>query len=473
MSTDVPPRRVAVIGSGLTGIYTAYLLSVAGVYVDLFERSDHIGMDSESVSVTLNGTEHRVDVPMRAFSTGYYPELTRLYKDLGIESEPTRFSFSFALASMREPLVPSIIYDGRARGGRLHFPLHSGAFSMVANAWRVVLIATGYLYLLILALYHSRRGNTRNDNHKLSRITFGEWASHLWLGTSFVCSLLLPMLSSILTTDMQSAAATPANELLEYVARSFLSQHYTVKTGVKSVVDKLIKPIPKEQVHLGVDIDDLFIRDNTVSLSVNGPDGRKDMHGYTHMVFATPACTSAKMISRMCGSLDHGPLYQRLERTQAELIRLRYMLSTVVVHTDRAILPSKPNFWRALNFTSPNTVPSPHGAPLSTMASHIVLRDKEHVVIQTTNPLPQFAPRRDTIISQSTFQRFILSLESNAVRKLFFRNGSLGELQGASVPGAPAVYVCGSWSSGIPLLEGCVSSARLTAASILQGATIH
>lgn len=469
----MPLVRVAVIGSGLTGIYTAYLLSVAGVYVDLFERSDHIGMDSESVTVTLNGTEHRVDVPMRAFSPGYYPELTRLYRDLSIETKPTRFSFSFTLANTKGPLVPSIIYDGRARGGRLRFPLHRGAFSMVANVWRILLIAIGYLCLLTLALYHSRRGNTRNDNHKLSRMTFGEWASNLWLGTSFVCSLLLPMLSSILTTDMQSAAATPANELLEYIARSFLSQHYTVKTGIKSVVAKLIKPIPQEQIHLGVDIDDLVIRDNTVSLSINGPDGRKDMHGYTHMVFATPACTSAKMISRMCGSLDRGALYNRLKRTQTELIRLRYTLSRVIVHSDRAILPSKSDYWRDLNFIIPNVAPSPHGTPLCTMASHIVLRDKDHEVIQTTNPHPQFTPRGNAIISESTFHRFVLSLESNSVRKLFFHNGSLGELQGASESGAPAVYVCGSWSSGIPLLEGCVSSARLTSASILQEATVH
>lgn len=71
-----PTVRVAVVGSGLAGLATAYLLQVntetKGQILDvhLFERNASIGMDSESVTVPNEGQQKRVDVPMRAFSEG-------------------------------------------------------------------------------------------------------------------------------------------------------------------------------------------------------------------------------------------------------------------------------------------------------------------------------------------------------------------------------------------------------------------
>ncbi|MCA9565835.1 MAG: FAD-dependent oxidoreductase, partial [Myxococcales bacterium] len=70
------PMRVAVIGSGMTGLAAAWLLSQRH-QVTLYERQPRLGMDAHSID--LPGSRGRVDVPLRVFYEGYYPTLTKLY----------------------------------------------------------------------------------------------------------------------------------------------------------------------------------------------------------------------------------------------------------------------------------------------------------------------------------------------------------------------------------------------------------
>ena len=465
MSEDVHGPRVAVVGSGLTGIVAAHILSLVDVHVDIFERSSRIGMDSESVDVEGDGGIERIDVPMRAFSRGYYPELTRLYHHLGIDFKPTNFSFSFALGSGPQVPVPSFVYDGRMRSRRFHFP--TAKKNACSAFWDAFLISASYVMLIVLAMYHSWRGNTRNNSHRLARVTFGEWASASALSDVFICALLLPMMSSVLTANMDAVANTPANEMLEYVARSFLSEHFTVANGVQNVVTRLTAPVPKENIHLGVNIDAISIEGPTVTIHTSGTGGDDVHEGYTHVVFATPTPVSASMISQLYEPLPFDDLRRRLADMHHQLQQLRYVTSTVVVHSDKRVLPPAAQLWRDLNFVSPCIPSSPMGVEAATMASHIVWRKDERVLVQTTNPLPELMPEQQHTASRSEFPRFVLSVESNAARKSFFCDGSLGKLQGSLGPKCPAVYVCGSWTAGIPLLEGCVSSARLVSTDIL------
>ncbi|KAK7688299.1 hypothetical protein QCA50_008670 [Cerrena zonata] len=99
--------KVAVVGSGLAGLTAAYRLSKVKrlddveFEVHLFEKASSLGMDSRSVSLDLPGCEeeYRVDVPMRSFQGGYYPQLIALYKHLGVKFRTTDFSYSFSTLS--------------------------------------------------------------------------------------------------------------------------------------------------------------------------------------------------------------------------------------------------------------------------------------------------------------------------------------------------------------------------------------
>jgi len=73
-----PQKRVAIIGSGIAGLTTAYLLAAAGHHVELFEREDEIGMDAHGVSGLMSeDPEIRVDVPLRVMKRLSKPSATK------------------------------------------------------------------------------------------------------------------------------------------------------------------------------------------------------------------------------------------------------------------------------------------------------------------------------------------------------------------------------------------------------------
>ncbi|CDS01526.1 hypothetical protein [Sporisorium scitamineum] len=297
---SIPPRevRVAIVGSGLTGLVATYILTAptsnssngVKVTVDIFERAAALGMDSASISVplppasssattasprtissclstddshgTLRPRPHkrlkletrtlsdagsipqrsmRIDVPMRAFTGGYYPQLLALYCHLGIRIKKTNFTYSFAAlppstaaavpcsATLSSPSSttsssgtrpsspqsestaaatwppsssivegvqapsPSILYNGAngVRGVSLPADLRQPRLSNPARVSNIldqisrirayfaslVLLVLGYFQLLVIALWHHHLGHTCDPSHPLRTHTLSDLVS--------------------------------------------------------------------------------------------------------------------------------------------------------------------------------------------------------------------------------------------------------------------------------------------------------
>ncbi|WFD00355.1 hypothetical protein MYAM1_003103 [Malassezia yamatoensis] len=489
--------RVAVIGSGLAGLATAHYLALAPidkgkrVHVDIIEKNSSLGMDSESISIDQEGEHVRIDVPMRSFSEGYYPELIQLYRSLGIEFTRSKFSFAFSSfwpVEGNPPCEhgpnPEILYDGRSEGRGLSvYPEESSLRSRFRAAFCLLTIISSYILLNILAILHSKRQNTTNYSSSLSQLTFKEWYEKTWISQWFLGEILCPLLSSVMTTNLKTIDSLPAAELLEYIARSFLSKHYTVKNGVQNVVRALVQCLAAEQIHLGATISDLVPETDLhgthrISIRAEKQNGcTLDLPAYDHVIFATQCTQSSRLIQQYSAHLrDHQRQDQlRCQAMIKQLSEMQYEKSTVVCHTDTKILPKNPEWWRDLNFVSPKLVEK---SSQYTMASHILKRGQKDgtTFIQTTNPLSSLYPDPHTWISNSTFERFILTLRGDKARRHFFQRTSnqvkrsagskdhsvlsLGPLQGrpASTPNDhqpyPGLWLTGSWSFGVPLLEG-------------------
>ena len=86
-------RRVAVIGSGISGLAAAHELA-RDAHVTLFEAGDYFGGHTHTVDVTLDGVTHGVDTGFLVFNHRTYPNLVRLFDDLQVETAASEMSFS-------------------------------------------------------------------------------------------------------------------------------------------------------------------------------------------------------------------------------------------------------------------------------------------------------------------------------------------------------------------------------------------
>jgi uncharacterized protein len=85
--------RIAVIGSGISGLASAWLLSRAHE-VTLFEAEHYLGGHTHTHDIELDGARYAVDTGFIVHNTTHYPLLARLFAELGVSTQPTTMSFS-------------------------------------------------------------------------------------------------------------------------------------------------------------------------------------------------------------------------------------------------------------------------------------------------------------------------------------------------------------------------------------------
>lgn len=403
----------------------------------------------------------------------------KLYRHLRIPFAPMSFTFSFgaspASVTRQQGPMPSFLYSGFKNRRSLNMELPDKSF--LKSITFILKVLWSYVILILAACYHVKVGHTRDPSHRVRQITFGEWCDHSWVYHTFFIELLLPMLCSIMTADYAAVRSIPAAEMLEYLFATFMYRHHTVQGGVSQVVATLTANMNAKQIHLGVTVKDLipvFDGDKSrIKLVCEDRKSSTERHLlYDHIIFASQASQSAKMLRQLCDHLDRNDSQSYLEHCEEQISQLSkfcYVQSTVICHTDVSILAPRKKAWRELNFVRPIHIGTDD--PTYTMATHVIYQEPDYVFMQTTNPLPWLVPREDTWISKSEFERFVLTIPGREARRTFFdfevsngkdtRQPKLGILQGSGPESLwetkmPSIWFCGSWSYGVPLLEGTV-----------------
>lgn len=94
-----PVRRVAVVGAGVAGLSAAYALARAGVAVELFEADGRLGGHAHTQRTTAaDGRELALDTGFLVHNTRTYPELVRLFGELGVRTQESDMSMSVSCA---------------------------------------------------------------------------------------------------------------------------------------------------------------------------------------------------------------------------------------------------------------------------------------------------------------------------------------------------------------------------------------
>ncbi|KAG1471000.1 hypothetical protein G6F56_002368 [Rhizopus delemar] len=460
--------RVAVIGSGLAGLSTAYLLSKdqEEFEVHLFEKNSSVGMDASSISIGPK-KEHRIDVPMRSFKSGYYSHLLRLYQHLDIPAQRARFSFGWYLIRQETTEIykpsevasytknePYLIYSGSKSLNCLHLIRHNThsiweqCQSFASYCWTTWIVVFSYFQILFISLYMHYFGYLHDPNHIISQLTLEDFFSRYYIHSYFAHKVFIPLFAAVCTNSYQSMLQYPATDVLEYLALGLFEESYVAGSGVQQVVQRLSEPL--HHIHLETQI--VSIR-KTSDYEILDEEGK--VYHVDHIVFATQGNQAARLLNST---------HQR----QIEVLQaFEYDQALVINHTDVRLLPNNPEHWRTLNFAiKDSTVKAGQSEWLvpyeTTMATHVLnmthTMAKDSIYLQTTNPCVSVDPKK--VLSVAWFERATVTLSSKrALQSLVcLKDGEyrLGPLQGLD-----GIWFVGSYCwKGIPLLEGCVASAE-------------
>jgi predicted NAD/FAD-binding protein len=227
MSDKTERRRIAVVGSGISGLTACYLLS-SEHDVTLFEAAADLGMDAHSVDVPLPGGDTaRIDMPLRVFSPKYYPHLTSLYNHVNIKSVPENYSGSFRLNDI---VAPYFAYQN----------MLFGAVSLPFVSWRHVFSCEFWSHVRQMFKFHWT-ASTDLSSGRLASLSLGQYLQSAGYTDCFVHKFFIPFVCAICTCTFQAALDYPADVVVDYLIRRFLFGVRRADGGTKTVVHRLSK----------------------------------------------------------------------------------------------------------------------------------------------------------------------------------------------------------------------------------------
>ena len=195
------PRRVAVIGGGMAGVATAWLLD--GTHdVTLFEARDTIGGNVRTLSVQAEGRTWAVDMGAQYFHPVPYPTYVQLLTQLGLYPQATGGSHAF-------PVSITVGHGGEATP-RFVSPVLPGRTWPLLAPWNL----DG-----IQAFSKAFRAAKRREQNNASwQLTLGDWLPTLGLSSAQWEQLLLPWAASLFSGDVEQARGLSARSAMIFAA---------------------------------------------------------------------------------------------------------------------------------------------------------------------------------------------------------------------------------------------------------------
>ena len=310
--------KVAVIGSGISGLSAAYFLSKK-YKVDLFEKEDRFGGHSHTIDIKLNEDTNKIhaDIGFIVFNKKTYPNLINFFKEIDIEIEKSNMSLSFMSKDI------DLEYCGKGL---------KGIFSHKKNLFNFDFFK---MFLEILKFYKkSSKLNEFNED-----ISLGEYLANEKHSEYFINYHLIPMVSAIWSMPPYDAKKMPIKFFMKFFQNHGLfnlskrPQWYTVKNRSRQYVNKVIEKISGEHFK-NYKIDKIKRISNFVRIFYGSENEYFD---YDKVIIATHADEAKQMIE------------DKSEEESKILGSFQYKKNLAIIHSDEVVMPQKRFNWSAWN----------------------------------------------------------------------------------------------------------------------------
>ena len=406
-------KRLAVIGSGISGLSVAHALA-REAHVTLFEAGSHFGGHTHTVDVTLQGITHGVDTGFLVFNERTYPNLIRLFAELGVATAPSEMSFSVQAQGLEwSGNNLNTVFAQRSNLLRPRF------LAMLADVLRFNKLATALA--------------ERGAEAELAELSepIADFLDRHRFGKPFRDWYFLPMIGCIWSCPTDQMLRFPIATLIRFCHNHGLlqvanrPQWHTVRGGARHYVQRLLQAIADARLNTRVTqvrrLPPGDGRGGVVVATANGSERYDDV---------VLACHSDQSLALLQAGGDATPAEQRV------LGAIRYQPNRALLHTDTAVLPQRQLAWAAWNYARAADL----GREQAAVCLHYLINKLQPLpwqqpVIVTLNPDPAHMPDPRSIIGDHDYSHPVFDQAAVAAQQ------QLPRIQGRS-----GLWFCGAWT---------------------------
>ena len=311
--------KIAIIGTGISGLTTAYLLNKKHA-VTVFEKNDYVGGHTHTHNINLNNKNYAVDSGFICYNENTYPNFIKLLKILGVESQKTTMGFS--VKSKKKKFE----YAGNSL---------NSLFSQRKNIFSI-----SFLWMIRDILLFNK--NAKKDLATISsKITLGEYLKNNNYSKAFIYNYIVPMGAAIWSTKATSMLNISALFFIRFFDNHGLLQinnrpnWWVIKGGSKEYVKKLVSSF-KENIRLSSPVYSINRTDEKIEIKLSSDNAQ--IETFDAVVIATHSDQALKLLS------DKTSLEEEI------LSALPYQKNEALLHTDHSVLPKNKLAWASWNY---------------------------------------------------------------------------------------------------------------------------
>ncbi len=394
-------QRIAVVGAGISGLASAWLLG-RHYDVTLFEAGSYLGGHTNTVDVTLEGRTHPVDTGFLVFNEKTYPNLIALFALLGVDSVETEMSFAVSLEN------PDLEWAGSSLAtvfGQKRNLLRPSFWSMLSDILRFNRESTAWLA-------------AHPDNQRCLQdfLTEGRYSA------AFADWYLLPMAAAIWSCPTGQMRDMPLATFIRFCNNHGLLQVFdrpmwrTVLGGGRQYVEKIASQLDDIRLNCPV----TAISREATGLRVSHAGGSE------HFDEVVMACHSDQALAILG--------FAASDAQREVLSAIRYQPNRAVLHTDPALLPRDRKLWSAWNYFAGSGEPGAQPVGVSYLINKLQPLPFSTPVVVTLNPAREPDPAK--VLAEFDYAHPIFDGPAIAAQQKL-----------ADVQGENGIWLAGAWGS--------------------------
>ena len=311
--------KIAVIGSGISGLSAAHYLSEKHK-VDLFEKNDHFGGHSYTVDINSKNSNETIslDLGFIVFNKVNYPNLVNLFEKIQVNYEKSNMSFSVSVKNS------NIEYSG------------SGLKGLFGNKYNIFNL--NFIKMIKDIFFFYKMAENLNKEIFVNQ-TLGEFLKFKKMSDYFIKFHIIPMVSAIWSVPTDLAYKMPMSLFINFFQNHGLfkiknrPQWYTVTGRSKVYVKKILNTINGEYFK-NYKIKNVLRNQNGIKLYYGSSN---EYFEYDKVIFAVHADEILKLINNPS------------ENEKKILKNFQYKKNIAYLHNDERLMPNRKNVWSSWN----------------------------------------------------------------------------------------------------------------------------